>query len=315
MARYSVGMIVLFCLAGIVIAALLAVCIWFTVGLVQILAGIKKATTATGHCVEGQTACDNVANEKLGFPTQSTTFSTGDAKIYADLVGRLEVAAKNDVAPTSPPGFTLLKTLNDKYGDMFVGLWTTTIDNATQLYIVFRGTKTMDEWKKDLQASQVPWPIDGCQIHKGFNAVYQVNRTELLSTINTVKPSFIAFTGHSLGAAIATLASLDMAITKLDVSSKMVSYVFASPRVGNVDFAALVNKHVVLFRIVNSADLVNDIPFPIHPNVRGKHIPFIYQHAGISASFNINWGSITNNHLIPIYKHCLDNPDCTLSFA
>ena len=308
-------MIVLWIVIALIIAILLAVCIWFTVTWVQILLGIKKALTVTGYCIDGQTDCDNVSDDTLGFPLfEAEIFVRNDARIYADLVGRLEYASKNKVTPTTPPGFTLVRTLNDKYGDMFIGLWTTSQSNSVQLYVVVRGTQTESEWKKDLEASQVVWPTEPCQVHKGFLDVYNQNRMELLESINSIKPSFIVFTGHSLGAAVATLASVDMATTKLTVDPIMVSYVFASPRVGNVEFSTFADSNVKLYRIVNNADLVNDLPFPVHPNIRGKHIPFIYQHAGTAVTFDINWGSIMNNHLIPIYKNCLEDPKCSLGF-
>lgn len=89
----------------------------------------------------------------------------------------------------------------------------------------------------------------------------------------------IYITGHSLGAALATIATMDLTlkIYKEDSNSKEDNnntnnpinlYTFASPRVGNNIFADKFNhfvehKKIRAFRILNSEDLVTNIPFPV----------------------------------------------------
>ena len=310
--------VIIWTIVGLVIASLLTICILFTVWDIKFNASLKKAATATGHCVDGETDCENKPNDRLGLPSfNTTTYVRQDSSILADLVGRLEYAAKNDLSePTTPPDFTLLKTLNDKYGNMFIGMWTTQVNdiasggNAKQLYVAIRGSQTEQEWKKDLETIQVAWPEAPSYVHKGFLNIYQLNQQVILDMIKEYDPKFVYITGHSLGAAIATMTALD--VSKLP-SIKTAVYNFASPRVGNTEFAALVDTNVKLFRTVNIADIVNDLPLSVHPNFHGNHNPFEYAHAGIQVLFNMNWASWENNHLIPVYNKCLQDPSCSIS--
>lgn len=89
----------------------------------------------------------------------------------------------------------------------------------------------------------------------------------------------IYIAGHSLGAALATIATMDLTlrICEEDSNNKVDSnkinnlidlYTFASPRVGNNIFADKFNhfvKHekIRAFRIINSEDLVTNIPFSV----------------------------------------------------
>ena len=269
---------------------------------------LETAENTNGFCVDGQTACKNLPNNDLGLPELSTTFSRTTATILADLVGRLEHAAKEYASPSSPPNYTLLKTVNDTTGNMFLGLWTTFESNAVQLYIVYRGTQTSAEWSRDLETEQVPWPPSESQslVHKGFLSVYLETQTVISEVVESLHPAQVFVTGHSLGAAVATLTGLGL--QQNNVIPKLVTYAFASPRVGNVAFADFVNTQTSLFRISNQADLVNDIPLAVMLNFNKPHLPYIYQHTGTNYVFNNNWGSWQNNHLIPIYSNCLKNP-------
>lgn len=50
------------------------------------------------------------------------------------------------------------------------------------------------------------------------------------------------FTGHSLGGALATLASARTVLSDLRSSNNVISYTFGEPRVGNFKFATNYNK-------------------------------------------------------------------------
>jgi alpha/beta superfamily hydrolase len=69
----------------------------------------------------------------------------------------------------------------------------------------------------------------------------------------------IWFTGHSLGAALATLAANRYGKTQG-------LYTFGSPRVGDVDFAD--DFHISAYRFVNNNDIVAKVP----PPIRYKHV-------------------------------------------
>lgn len=85
----------------------------------------------------------------------------------------------------------------------------------------------------------------------------------------------VAFTGHSLGGALATLAAIDF--TSLQSVYPVEIVTFGKPRVGNFEFAYFVNSKIKEnFRVINKSD-----PIP--------HTPFFdqgYRHEGIEVNFS-----------------------------
>ena len=84
--------------------------------------------------------------------------------------------------------------------------------------------------------------------------------SDVLSLIRQSAPGTkVTVAGHSLGAAVATLLALDIAVTL--PATDLTLYTFASPRVGDAAFAAFCNIRVPLhFRIANRPDLVPHTP-------------------------------------------------------
>jgi Lipase (class 3) len=129
-------------------------------------------------------------------------------------------------------------------------IWGYASSNAEKLYIVFRGTQFTSgidfaqEWAED--AASLPLkPMGAGKVHLGFYGAYEALREAVVAA---GKPAVI--TGHSLGAAIATLCWADLGGDLMT---------FASPRVGDPAFAtALWNGQTV--RIVNAPDIVPDVP-------------------------------------------------------
>jgi predicted lipase len=107
-------------------------------------------------------------------------------------------------------------------------------------------------------------------------------------------------TGHSLGAALATLFVMENEEKrKFNVSTLCT---FASPRVGNSEFVRRFNKMpITSWRIVNSRDIVPRLPF---------HIPVLldYQHVAVSHKFS-SAGTVKWNpacwHSMSTYLHWL----------
>ena len=126
-------------------------------------------------------------------------------------------------------------------------------------------------------------------------------RNDILNTLKSIPGSLqtpVMISGHSLGAATATLACLDL--TKFGYDC--VAYTFASPRVGDMDFCRIAKKlNTNLYRIVNIADAVPTLPPAVSPNLDDPEDPFMYSHCGIMKSFSVNWLSTLNNHLIGSY--------------
>lgn len=90
------------------------------------------------------------------------------------------------------------------------------------VFVSFRGTDNPRKLWKDLNAVPVPWEMGG-RVHKGFADYLAQVRSELALIIGTTAGRDLVFTGHSLGAAAATLA--------LSLWPKGRLYSFGSPRV------------------------------------------------------------------------------------
>jgi len=160
-----------------------------------------------------------------------------------------------------------------------------------------RGTMTDFEWLQDFTYNQINNPYGAGKIHKGFNDAYTKFRTDVRKALST---STVVISGHSLGAAVATLAAQDFAAN----GKKVILYTFGSPRVGNIDFAK--NFGVEYYRIANTCDIVPTVPFSVMPDFRNPDEPWIFQHTGTLVSFTANWKSLYNAHFLPVVFELLN---------
>lgn len=112
--------------------------------------------------------------------------------------------------------------------------------------------------------------------------------------------SFIV-TGHSLGAALATLFAIEnKEKNKFDITTICT---FASPRVGNAEFARLFDLLPFdSWRIVNQQDIVPKIPLHIPPLFGYEHVetPYDFSSAGV-----VRWNPVCW-HSMSTYLHWLD---------
>jgi len=125
--------------------------------------------------------------------------------------------------------------------------------------VAFRGTEP-DQWQdilSDANIPLVPWPVG--HVHWGFKNALDEVWPELKSVLGRLAVGrTVWFCGHSLGAAIATLAA-DRYPAARGVCT------FGSPRVGDQAFAAhfkakLPNRTL---RYVNDHDVVTHVPPPL----------------------------------------------------
>ncbi|HEY4679417.1 MAG TPA: lipase family protein [Candidatus Angelobacter sp.] len=126
------------------------------------------------------------------------------------------------------------------------------VSNDQKLAVVaFRGTDKDDptDMGDDINGLKVPWEGGG-QVHRGFAGALAEVRPALEKTLQSI-PGRLLFTGHSLGAALATL------LAGIKVPDAL--YTFGSPLVGNSDFVATLSK-VKNFRYVDCCDIVTRIP-------------------------------------------------------
>lgn len=139
--------------------------------------------------------------------------------------------------------------------------------NATQAFVAyneefavlaFRGTEAdrIRDIKADVTAKQTPCPTGG-RVHLGFKIQYDdvEDMVEVELDREEVKGKPLFITGHSLGGAVATIAT-----RRLNAGRQVAAcYTYGSPRVGTEDWVGRVKSPI--YRIVNSADPVPGVPF------------------------------------------------------
>jgi hypothetical protein len=162
----------------------------------------------------------------------------------------------------------------------------TSLNNGKTYCISFRGSQSDKDWSYDYEytSSKLPQEMidldlmsqsdyDNVLVHDGFLKLYLGLRYTILDAISSINPSDWIVSGHSLGAALATLAMFDLMTLGQKIHS---AYIIASPRIGNPFWVKAFNSALErqkygngispLFRIANSADPITQVP----PAVLGK---------------------------------------------
>lgn len=195
---------------------------------------------------------------------------------------------------------------------------------ADRLIVGFRGTEgtsSLVDWLNNLSAVPIPFlsVTDGV-VHGGFLAAYTSVRSQLIEVVltqmlneRTAGDSIrqICFTGHSLGGALATLASLDFR-SMLSDEVEVVNYTFGAPRVGNPSIAFDYNGQIPnSFRLVNEGDPVPEFPIPGGTTKyrHVKHLVYVDDQGGMTIEPCprpvYDWVSQLNEHLPPELKGSL----------
>jgi hypothetical protein len=175
--------------------------------------------------------------------------------------------------------------------------------------LALRGTITDADDIQDARLDQTAYlPVPGYGlVHGGFYEIYSSLSSQILAILAGLSGiGRFFFTGHSLGCGLSSLAVPDV-ITHSALKPggrTMLHYNFASPRVGDPQFAYMMNKNgVPTFRVVNTEDIVPDAP----PSVIGTTL---YKHIGTPVDFTAQYGSYDGNHsLLNAYDYALRNPN------
>ncbi|KAL0482560.1 phospholipase A1-II [Acrasis kona] len=151
------------------------------------------------------------------------------------------------------------------------------VQKETKLAIVaFRGTTAVwGDWKLNFETTKVTCSyvknVNCGWVHKGFHNSYMEiqEKTESHAT-NLLKQGYdVILTGHSKGAAFAILSSFSLSFKNLDLRPHIHNIGFASPVVGDAEFAAAYDQTVLNAAqymskykgyIFNEMDLVTTIP-------------------------------------------------------
>lgn len=150
-------------------------------------------------------------------------------------------------------GLTKIETNSIGGTDYFIG---ETKDFAV---LAFRGTQEAIDFIQDARALQGSAKgIDG-QIHAGFRSAIDFVWEPVEKALSRKLPLFV--TGHSLGGAVATLASCRLA----NYGNLVACYTIGSPRVGDAVFREAFDGFCTTYkwrnyRIVNRVDVVPEVP-------------------------------------------------------
>lgn len=128
--------------------------------------------------------------------------------------------------------------------------------NKEEVVLCFRGTEP-DEFSDvlaDLNAIPRKSMTDGW-VHSGFRGELDKLWDDILPILEEHKGKVLYICGHSLGAAMATLAASRMEDWVHEL------YTFGSPRVGTRGFVN--NAHVTHWRFVNNNDIVTRVPLAL----------------------------------------------------
>jgi hypothetical protein len=240
------------------------------------------------------------------------------AILYAKLVEIAEsVSPTGSYDPTtqqqiSALGYKYLQTLygDDLATDMdphlgdIVSFGFLALSPNKELVASIRGTDTILEWLHDGSFLMVSSPIPGIHgfTEDGFTAVYRSLRigqlggtdravTAIKNCLDSGAANTVTVCGHSLGGALATLLTVDVAVNTSCKSP--VSYTYASPRVGDPSFAGAYNAAVSFsYRVANRQDLVPKLP-PI--------LPLPYEH--VNTLYELNPAPKAINPTIPCMHH------------
>jgi triacylglycerol lipase len=259
-----------------------------------------------------------VSDDTLGTPPSAEEFESGGAQysaatslVLADHVARVQLAANaGEKRPADPPGggATLAALFypfdsqgrEQADGPVFGAAWA--YGNGTMV-VAFRATVTDYEKRLDMKTHQEV--VDGgALVHHGFEHVYEHYRVALQRAIDSVRPRLVLFTGHSLGAAVATLGAYRLA--HIEGAPALGGYVYGSPRVGDPRFAQRFAElqeagRVNVWRESNRADFITELPLAVTPNMNNVGEATHYEHVGRPRVFNENHGALKHNHLLSVY--------------
>jgi triacylglycerol lipase len=151
-------------------------------------------------------------------------------------------------------GFALLESFARDGTEAVLARLLPTDSSEGMLILAFRGTSpNIKDILTDVKCNLVDAPISG-KVHKGFLEAYNNIASQITSALKVHKGLPFFITGHSLGGALAMVAT-----RYLESNETSATYTLGCPRVADDTFFADIKTPV--YRIVNAADGVPRIPF------------------------------------------------------
>ncbi|CAD5222979.1 unnamed protein product [Bursaphelenchus okinawaensis] len=141
------------------------------------------------------------------------------------------------------------------------------VHEEQSIALVFRGTKASAQMDLEILAAFTflqQYLDTDTQVNSYFNTAFEdlfaAGILEKLSDLSSQYPEYkLWVTGHSLGAALASLSSLKLCLNGTWNENNSEHYTFGKPRVGYSDYADLHTKYVPHhYRVVHAHDTITD---------------------------------------------------------
>ncbi|KAI7872515.1 lipase [Spinellus fusiger] len=201
-------------------------------------------------------------------------------------------------------GFTLIRSFKTSAFD--VNGYVTRNDESKEIQLVFRGSLTIPNWVANLSFFKKRYPpVANANVHSGFYDAYMTSQSTVVSVIldqlNKYPSYRVLVSGHSLGGALATFATLDLYQRDMRLSNRnLFAQTYGAPRVGDANFAYyFTSTGISLERTVNNRDIVPHLP----PQSFG------FLHAGIE------YWITKDQNVVKVCDTSLDSGDCSNSIV
>ncbi|MBU0466105.1 MAG: lipase family protein [Nanoarchaeota archaeon] len=198
--------------------------------------------------------------ELLSLPIKRAAYSDRTAWLMANMSKLAYLPFEDDdtelKTALSEAEFSLIETFNQDGTQAFLAKR----DSDKMAILSFRGTQTEGlnletffDVFTDLYAS-MHTDEKGVKTHKGFQVAFQKVEPAILQQIQKLSDYGLYITGHSLGGALALIAT-----SAINAENLGACYTFGSPKVGNEEFDDKIKAPI--YRVINSYDVVPFLPF------------------------------------------------------
>lgn len=192
-------------------------------------------------------------------------------------------------------------------------------EDRSYAVLAFRGTEVtkLRDIQTDATAAMVA-DIEG-RVHGGFLQAYASVEADIEKEVSRLKDIPLYITGHSLGGALATLATQRLEQNRVFRDQIAACYTFGSPRVGNAEFDKELKS--VVYRVVNTTDIVTVVPLLAMGYTHVGDVRFLEREPGefrrgyipffqrlfffVMAAFRL-FGPLATDHPIAVYRKKLE---------
>jgi len=150
-------------------------------------------------------------------------------------------------------------------------------DDRSYAVLAFRGTE--QNWRDiqtDIRARRIKTPKG--KIHLGFKNAFASIEEDIKKSLVRLEGIPLYITGHSLGGALATVATQILEWDSRFTDQIAACYTFGSPRVGNDEYDSSIKS--MFYRVVNTTDVVTIVPLLLMGFVHVGDVRFLLRNMG-----------------------------------